>query len=513
MSKRTLSRITPTKRLTRIQSPPTTDAPPTDDSPKKRLAKVSESRSKPIKRSTKSSTKSPTKPPIQKEEIKPVEEKKKVSVKRKTTKSAIQEEEEEPIEEKKKVSVKRRGGKSRISSPVGGRERMALEYETVKMAPSKEKEWTKRLKVFLNSKLLNNIMEKEHIEYIVYEEPLSQKDVLKLRGNAIEELEGYVPLDDWKNVFTHESYDYNHGKNYEEYELIGDKVVGLEFVDFLIESYPTVDRNDLTLLNAYYMSKSFQPILADELDLPSFVRLGKGTTMDTHIKEDIFEAFFGGLFLICNKIFGRGVGEYYCARMMFNLFENRQLDFEVTKGSDKTRVKETFDKMGWGQHVPEDFDRNKMGEAIVTIRLTQQAMEDIRELEAPFTSSILGQGIAKNKKEAEKEAYKKALDTLINTIGLTDSFVDAYRFQKDSEEPQLTELANDTQDKLQSTEFTSAILKKRVTRSKAVFIELRGRRKDGTQQLLVTVGPYKGPLKEADLINAKATALEKYLSE
>ena len=98
-------------------------------------------------------------------------------------------------------------------------------------------------------------------------------------------------------ALTHPSFD--HRKNYERMEFLGDSVWGLVVASYLFEHYPDLEEGDLTLLKAYFTNNSFISKLSKKIGLGELLRVGKSYRfpVSESTMADIFESFVAYLYL------------------------------------------------------------------------------------------------------------------------------------------------------------------------------------------------------------------------
>ncbi len=177
---------------------------------------------------------------------------------------------------------------------------------------------------------------------------LSKSDI---RKNTISKLLSPENMECYSMAFTHVSFDANN--NYEYYELIGDSIVNNCIVLFLKNKFPILTspkyiRIISRLKNLLQSKKSFSDIMK-ELDLWDFVSasLSMKTTRKKRISEDVFEAFFGLTFLLCEKHYNdSGIAFKICYKITNNMFDNVKISLRYEDVFDaKSRLKELFDNL------------------------------------------------------------------------------------------------------------------------------------------------------------------------
>jgi len=113
----------------------------------------------------------------------------------------------------------------------------------------------------------------------------------------------------WAIAFTHKSVDPNSSSNYEPFEILGDKMLGLVFTQIVQQAYrqkgKEADPGRITELLSDIMNSKYQEKLAEKWGLMNILLVNA-----PHMKKtgsDVFEAFFGMLSYL-GDVIGRGIG-------------------------------------------------------------------------------------------------------------------------------------------------------------------------------------------------------------
>jgi len=205
----------------------------------------------------------------------------------------------------------------------------------------------------------------------------------------------------WIPAFTHKSVNYN--KNYETLEFYGDTVVNHVFAMYIRELYNNqLNQHKATLLSSYYMSEEYQATLSEKIGLVKLVNYDeKINNIDTSIKEDIFEAFFGALNnVVTDKIFP-GMGYTYCYNFMVLILSNQKIMTVTEIQLDPvTRLKELYEGYQFGipKYVQIDMDRSDYQRVGVAV-LDNNGIK-------------IAEGFGKRKKNAKRQASLNALEYL-----------------------------------------------------------------------------------------------------
>jgi ribonuclease III len=128
------------------------------------------------------------------------------------------------------------------------------------------------------------------------------KDPAELRG-ALD-----VPImpESLERALTHRSFAYENANppTNERLEFLGDSVLGLVVTDTLFRGYPSLPEGQLAKLRAAVVQMGALAEVARELDLGSYVRLGRGEQATggrnkSSILADTLEAVIGAVYIDC----------------------------------------------------------------------------------------------------------------------------------------------------------------------------------------------------------------------
>ena len=292
-----------------------------------------------------------------------------------------------------------------------------------KQTEEQEKRWLTDLREHLRQ-LLNTLVEK-------YDK--------NNKINRLDLLTDDDAMEVWKIVFTHQTYDFEQAKNYEVPERLGDNLLGAAFSEYLYLTLPPeiITPSSLTLFKNYYMSKAEQPKLADKLGLPKLVRLGPYKGLEDKTREDVFEAFFGGINIIASRKLGFGVGYLLTFYFINSLFEDITINSNILLGDAITQVKEIFDALGWhtdkSKQVPYHQEKTKDGQITFEVHLSQPAIEFFKNFDKT-ANVILGMATRPTKDQAEMEANVKAL-AYLNELGVNAESIEEIKAYRDSTNP------------------------------------------------------------------------------
>ena len=201
-----------------------------------------------------------------------------------------------------------------------------------------------------------------------------------------------------KNALTHSSYanEVRGGfSSNERLEFLGDSVLSIVVSDYIYKHYPNMPEGELTKLRASLVCEKSLCTFSRELELGSYLMLGKGEDKGggrerDSILADAFEAVLAAIYL------DGGMEPARRHVMNFVLRELKHTDDEVFKDY-KTALQEII------QRNPEES---------VTYILTDESGPDHDKsftVEVRLNSNVIGKGTGKNKKRAEQMAAKEAL--------------------------------------------------------------------------------------------------------
>ena len=206
-----------------------------------------------------------------------------------------------------------------------------------------------------------------------------------------------------RQAITHRSYAYEHGglPPNERLEFLGDSVLGIVVTERLFRDFPDEPEGQLAKLRAAVVNASALAEVARELDLGSFLLLGKGEESTggqdkSSILADAMEAVIGAMYMstdlettrtFIERIFGPLIAE----------------SSQLGAGLDwKTSLQERSAELERG--VPE-------------YRVTDTGPDHAKEFtaQAVIGGDVLGTGHGRSKKVAEQEAAAQAYAALGGT--------------------------------------------------------------------------------------------------
>ena len=199
-----------------------------------------------------------------------------------------------------------------------------------------------------------------------------------------------------ERALTHRSYAYENGglPTNERLEFLGDSVLSLVVTDTLFKGHPTLPEGQLAKLRAAVVQMGALAEVARELNLGSFIRLGKGEEVTggrdkPSILADTLEAVIGAVYIDC------GLAE--ATSLVHRLFDPViERAARLGAGLDwKTSLQEltAVEMLGVPEYVVEESgpDHQKSFRAWVRVG-----------------GEILGSGMGRTKKAAEQQAAEAA---------------------------------------------------------------------------------------------------------
>ena len=297
--------------------------------------------------------------------------------------------------------------------------------------------------------------QKEHEEYLKWRSEL--KNFLRYAmlpravqsEAALDKLVNDDAMKIWEVAFTHESFNPNKGENYEELEIYGDVVLDLAYMKFIMQSYPELDRSQLSELRTTYLAKPFQSKLSQEVGLGSFIRTLYRKSI--HMNEDALESFFGALETLGDQQFKFGAGAGIAYNMLVSLYQNVEIDMSATVANPKTIVKERYERMGIistkaGQSVTEDITAEENGKVSFKIIMPNNGIAILKSY-GITSEPVIAHAIEYTKKTASDVAYRQAVKYL-DSIGLTKEFLEEVKRFREMENPEIKPYIALVQDRL-----------------------------------------------------------------
>ena len=282
----------------------------------------------------------------------------------------------------------------------------------------------------------------------------------------------------------------------------------------MIASYPEITRSELSEFRTKYLAKGFQSQLSGSLGFGPHIRLR--FRKNTHILEDVLESFFGALDLVADQEFKFGTGSGLVYNMLVELYKDVEVDWDVTLGNSKTRVKEFYEGLNivnpkLKEKVPEEAIENDDGTTTFSILIPPIGMAFFKSLGKELKSNVISRVTDNTKKIASNKAYNIAVRNLEN-LGITDDFLDNFKKSKDLANQELIPYIESISNRLNLEGYVDFRLKEHHVKAKpgvkqttSKYIQLIGIDKNGRKSILsMTSDPV------ADVLEGKKYVLEKY---
>ena len=383
--------------------------------------------------------------------------------------------------------------------------------------------YRKEEKVLKNSLLI--LLTRKNDEYVKWSQGLKQflrYDILPkiVRSEAaLDKLVSPDAMKIWEVAFTNESFNPNVGENYEELELAGDVNLAAAYVKFMRASYPLITRSQLSEFRTKYLAKEFQSKLSASLGFGNHIR--SHFRNNTHVLEDVLESFFGALDLIGDQEFKFGAGSGLVYNMVVELYKDVEVDWEVTLGNPKTRVKEFYEGMQWinpkppvSEKVPTEMIENEDGSVTFSILVPQKGLDYLKSIGIALENNILVTSTENTKKYAEVIAYRLAVRRL-EDLGLTDQFLAKFKRSKDLTTQELIPYIEAIKPRLAEEGYVEFYLTEHHVKARpgmkqktAKYIQLIGVKDDGRKEVLsMTADPVE------DVLEGKNFVLEMYATQ
>ncbi|MGO1975927.1 ribonuclease III [Brachybacterium tyrofermentans] len=205
---------------------------------------------------------------------------------------------------------------------------------------------------------------------------------------------------------THRSYSYEHDEipHNERLEFLGDAVLQLAVTEQLYTIHPTLPEGDLARRRAATVSTRALAVIASQLDLGAYVKLGRGEDLTggrakASILADTTEAVIGAVHLAL----GQDVSRRFVLDLMRPLLDSDE--FLETSYDFKSRLQEIA----------------ATGGASPSYRITEEGLEHAKVFTATVTVEgvVTASGEGPSKKEAELAAAQSAVRTVLAERGET----------------------------------------------------------------------------------------------
>lgn len=215
----------------------------------------------------------------------------------------------------------------------------------------------------------------------------------------LEERIGYTFRDKklLKQALTHSSFaneqKINKWDDYERIEFLGDAVLELVSSEYLYRADPRMPEGELTKLRSSMVCEPALAYCARDIELGSFIFLGKGEELTggrkrDSITSDVLEAVIGAIYLDGGLVPAKA----FIDRFVLSDLEHKQLFYD-----SKTILQEQVQKKGEGRlHY-------------VLVEESGPEHDKLFRVEAMIDDRKIGEGSGRTKKHAEQQAAYQAL--------------------------------------------------------------------------------------------------------
>ena len=184
----------------------------------------------------------------------------------------------------------------------------------------------------------------------------------------------------------------------ERMEFLGDAFVGLTVSEYLFERFPDLAEGTLSMMKSVLVSSKTLTVAAEEMKLDRFIVVGKGLARRKQLPASLlcntFEAIIAAMYLD---------GGSSRAREMI-LFLIRPRVEEIVRDEHEKNYKSIL-----------QYHAQKTTASVPEYRVVNESGPDHKkqfEIEVTVAGRTFGPAWGPNKKEAEQEAAKRALDQL-----------------------------------------------------------------------------------------------------
>ena len=217
--------------------------------------------------------------------------------------------------------------------------------------------------------------------------------------NELQERIGYSfrNIDLLETALTHSSYanETHKGECNERLEFLGDAVLSIVVSEYIFNHYRNKAEGDLTKLRASVVCETALAGFARQIDLGSFLRLGRGEMKSggaerPSILADAFEALIAAIFL--------DGGMESARRFVLSFAETEIIKPRVHRTKDyKTTLQELI--------------QQNEGERLEYVLVGESGPDHNKHfvVEVHLNSNVVGKGGGRSKKEAEQQAARAAL--------------------------------------------------------------------------------------------------------
>lgn len=204
-------------------------------------------------------------------------------------------------------------------------------------------------------------------------------------------------------ALTHPSFNSEVNKNelpdYERLEFLGDSVLRLAASDYLYEKYKDFDEGKLTKIRSFLVSDAFLAKVALGYNINEYLNIGQHEAKDGGRKKESIlacsmEAIFGALYI----------------SLGFEFAKNFIIEIYKTNDTDVNHLLYSYNSKELLQQYTQSINKDLPQYEIVSE--TGKDHAKTYEVSVKYNNEVLGTGLGKTKKEAEKTAAFNALKKL-----------------------------------------------------------------------------------------------------
>ena len=267
----------------------------------------------------------------------------------------------------------------------------------------------------------------------------------------------------WTKAFTHETADYTN--NNKTLETLGDAVLRLYFINYLMQKFPNLGQSGYTNLINYYQDRERQGLMSREYGLYDLIQINPKAIRDNKLAGDIYEAFFGALFKVGDLVLP-GLGGVLANNLIVYLYNQENVDVRRTQKDPKSAITQMFNRFRFGDDAKSNYSKairnaSLMKEddgkytyiLILPPKVNQFLLDNGVNVDTTgeFTYSdgsvIIGEGSSRDSKEADLAAYKEAY-AVLSDAGFTPEVAEDIKRDMDFE-PLNRELVQEAEAKAQ----------------------------------------------------------------
>ncbi|QJG67240.1 ribonuclease III [Mycoplasma phocoenae] len=197
---------------------------------------------------------------------------------------------------------------------------------------------------------------------------------------------------DLKQAFTHSTFanEKREFNSYELHEFLGDSIIQFLVSKYVFENYKYLDEGKATTLRATIVKTETLKKFSTDLDLFKYLQASKGATnlyKSKKVHADLFESFVAAVYIT-----------YGIEKVEKILFKTLYPEIDKMVNKENKDSKTLFQELVQANNISVEYETSKHMEGFVSI--------------VSFNGTKYGTGFGNNKKEAEENAAKAALDSM-----------------------------------------------------------------------------------------------------